>query len=171
MTPAWLVVIVMTEIFARLAMPPRSLAAAAEREAMRRQLTGPSAGFYSNDNLNADRATVATPAAATPSASRPDAPVVDARDETWWRQRVAAIHDAIGRDEQRVVALESELARLETQAITLDDPAQQAILRQQAIEARAERERVRAGIVATREELADLLEQARRLDVPPGWLR
>jgi hypothetical protein len=171
MTPPWLVVIAIAEILARLLMPPTSLAAAAEREAMRRQAAGPSVGVYSNENLNADPGTIGPPPATTSASSQPDAPVADPRDEMWWRQRVAAVRAAIAGDEQRVVALESEIARLGTQAIARDDPAQQAVLRQQAIEARDELERVRAGIVVTRGELADLLEQARRLDVPPGWLR
>jgi septal ring factor EnvC (AmiA/AmiB activator) len=171
MTPPWLVVIVIAEILARLLMPPKSLAAAAEREAMRRQMTGPSVGLYSNDNLNSERRLEVVPPVATRSDSQPGATVADTRDEKWWRQRVAAVRSAIGGDEQRVAALESEIARLDTQAIARDDPAEQAVLRQQAIEARDELKRVRAGIGATRQELADLLEEARRLDVPPGWLR
>jgi hypothetical protein len=171
MTPPWLVVIVIAEILARLFMPPKSLAAAAEREAMRRQVAGPSVGFYGNDSLNVARRPEVDPAVAALSDPQPGATVTDPRDEKWWRQRVAALRAAMAGGEQRIAALESDVNRLDTQAIARDDPAQQAVLRQQAIEARGELERVRAGLAVTREELADVLEEARRLDVPPGWLR
>ena len=170
MTPPWLVVVVIAEILARLVTPPRSLAAAAEREAIRRQISGPSVGFYNNDNLNQDRESVA-PEASPPPAVQPAGAVPDPRDEASWRQRVAAVRAAILDNERRAVALESEIARLDTQAIARDDPAQQAVLRQQAVEAREQLDRARASAVARREELALLLEEARRLDVPPGWLR
>jgi hypothetical protein len=171
MIPAWLVVVVVAEILARLLMPPRSFAAAAEQEALRRQLAGPSIGSYNNDTLSLERErAVAADAALLPDA-RADGSSAGSRDEAWWRARVAAIREAILNGEQRVTALESEIARLDTEAIARDDPAQQATLRQQAIETRGELDRVRAGVAATHGELADVLEEARRLNVPPGWLR
>lgn len=170
MTPPWLIVVVIAEILARLLIPPKSLSAAAEREAIRRQIVGPSVGFYGNDNLDQAREAVAPDASLSP-AVRVDGTVFDSRDEAWWRQRVAVLGAAILGEERRAVALELDIARLDSEAIARDDPAQQAVLRQQAIEAREQLERARSGLVARREELARLLEEARQLDVPPGWLR
>jgi hypothetical protein len=164
-----LLVVIIAEILARLLLPPKSLAAAAEREAFRRHVAGPSVASYGNDTLNQERESIA--GAPVPPPVPPTDVAIDPRDEAWWRQRVAAVRAAILGGEQQVVALESEIARLDTLAIARDDPAQQAVLRQQAVEARAELERARAGLGARREELAVLLEEARRLDVPPGWLR
>ena len=171
MTPLWLVMVVIAEIVARLLLPPKSLAAAAEREAIRRQLIGPSVGVYSNDNLAFERETIVRPEMTRPGASQPEQGTADPRDEMWWRQRLADVRLTVARSETRVSALESDIARLDTQAIARDDPAQQAVLRQQAIEAREELDRVRAELATTRGELDMLLEEARRLGVPPGWLR
>lgn len=170
MTPPWLIVVVIAEILARLLMPPKSLSAAAEREAARREMVGPSVAFYSNDNLGLERESVAPDASVSPAVAL-DGTVSDSRDEAWWRQRVAAVRAAILDEERRAVALESDIARLDSEAVARDDPAQQAVLRRQAIEARDQLERARSGRVARRTELARLLEEARRLDVPPGWLR
>ena len=170
MTPLWLVMVAIAQALAWLSVPPKSLAAAAEREAIRRQTVGPSVGSYSNDNLEVDRDPAVVPAVAV-AVARTTTETAEPRDESWWRVRVATIRRTIARDEEEVVSLELEIRRLDGQAISRDDPAQQASLRTQANDARSELEKRRADLQSTRRELAKLLEEARRLDIPPGWLR
>ena len=171
MTPVWLLVIAVARALAWLTMPPATLGMAAEREALRRQVVGPAVGSYNNDNLAS--AMFITPprieaAPAAPSSSSRD---IEPRDETWWRLRLADMRSAIERGGRESVALESEIARLDLQAVTRDDPAQQSALRTQAADARAELEKRRVNVASARRDLEELLEQARRANVPPGWLR
>ena len=171
MTPLWVVMIAVAQVLGWLSSPPRSLAAAAEREAIRRQLAGPSVGFYGNDTLDAPRAGIVEASGAEVQAGGAAGPVANVRGESWWRERVAAIRAAITRAEKEIGSFTNEIARLDSEAISRDDPAQQALLRNQANNARDELEKRRADVLSARRELAELLEEARRLDVPPGWLR
>jgi hypothetical protein len=171
MTPLCLVMVAIAQALAWLSAPPKSLAAAADREAIRRQVTGPSVGSYNNDNLSVDREAAVEPAVAAPSVNQQSIEPVEPRGESWWRQRVATIRSKITRDEEQVAARELEIPRLDGQAVSRDDPAQQASLRKQGSDARSELETLRTSVGAARRELSALLEEARRLDVPPGWLR
>lgn len=171
MTPLWLVMVAIAQALAWLSVPPTSLAAAAEREAIRRLLIGPAVASYSNDSLATDRGAAVTPAVAVPSVAQPAATTVEPRDEAWWRERVATLRERIARGEEEVVALELEIPRLDGQAIARDDPAQQASLRKHANDVRAELDTLRTSLEARRRELTALFEEARRLAVPPGWLR
>ena len=171
MTPLWLVMAAIAQALAWLSEPPKSLAAAAEREAIRRQVVGPSVGSYGNDNLEADRDQAAAPVVAVSPVAQRMTEAVEPRDESWWRERIATIRGRITREEELIVALELAIPRLDTQAISRDDPAQQASLRTQANDARVELERRRADALSARRDLAKILDDARRLDIPPGWLR
>jgi hypothetical protein len=171
MTPLWMVLLAIAQALAWLSEPPKTLAAAAAREAIRRQIVGPSVGSYNNDHLDVDRDRAVVPAVAAPSGAQESIEAVESRDESWWRERVATIRGNITREEAQILALELEIPRLDGQAVSRDDPVQQASLRKQANEARAELETRRTDLAATRRMLAAVLEEARRLDVPPGWLR
>lgn len=174
MTPPWLIVLVVAELVRWLTSPPASLAAAAEREALRRQIVETSVAAYDNSTLEP----VAAPPPSEPRVAGPPAPDVPApagdrtdRNEAWWRRRMAALRADISRDENELDRLGSEIARLDGLAVSEDDPARQDLLRAQATEARAAQERARARLEDARHTLSDVLEEARRADVPPGWLR
>jgi septal ring factor EnvC (AmiA/AmiB activator) len=171
MTPLWLVMVAIAQALAWMSEPPKSLAAAATREAIRRQVVGPSVGFYNNDTLASDRENVAEPAAPVQSVTPALTGAVERRDESWWRERVEEVRKHITTDGERISALELEIPRLDEQAISRDDPAQQATLRREANDARSELETLRTRAASRRRELSALLEEARRQDVPPGWLR
>ena len=51
MISLWLVMVAIAQALAWMSESPKSLAAAATREAIRRQVVGPSVGFYNNDTL------------------------------------------------------------------------------------------------------------------------
>jgi len=171
MTSLWFVMIAIAQAIAWMSEPPKSLAAAATREAIRRQVVGPSVGFYTNDTLASDRESVAEPAVPVQSVGPALRGAVERRDESWWRERLSEVRTRITTDDERMSALELEIPRLDGQAISRDDPAQQATLRREANDARSELETLRTRAASTRRELSALLEEARRQDVPPGWLR
>ena len=171
MISLWLVMVAIAQALAWMSESPKSLAAAATREAIRRQVVGPSVGFYNNDTLASDRERAAESAAPVQSVAPALTGAVERRDESWWRERMADVRQRITSDDARISALELEIPRLDGEAISRDDPAQQATLRREANDARSELERVRTRAASTRREFSALLEEARRQDVPPGWLR
>jgi hypothetical protein len=160
--------------------PP--LAEVARREAERRKTAKATGRVWTNQDLPPVPARVppaaadAAPAPAdaadkgvAPAAAAPPADAVE-RNETWWRMRIAVPRDTVRRDEilfealqARVNSLTSEFAAREPyQRARLDDDRQKAVL---------EMERVRAEIEAAKKAIADIEEEARKADVPPGWLR
>ena len=88
--------------------PPASLADAARREALRRQLMPKATRVLTNEDVDrvpARPLPTAPPAAdvssAVPTPAAPDAPRAPeaARDEAWWRDRMVAARETLARDE------------------------------------------------------------------------
>ena len=67
--------------------------------------------------------------------------------------------------------MQSHVNALQTDVVNRDDPAQQAALRQRLTAALAELERLTAQIAADRQAILDIEDEARRLNVPAGWIR
>ena len=170
MTPLWQLVAVVVAILRWLSEPPVSLAEAAWREAARRSAVGSSVAAYSNATLPVIPEAidvVPEPSEPAPLAQSPQA----AADEATWRRRVRELEDAVSLNTQAVTDTEARLAWLEAQAVSRDDPAQQAVLRQQARQALESLIELRRKVAAGEKTIAALQEEARRLGVPPGWLR
>ena len=53
----------------------------------------------------------------------------------------------------------------------MSDPAQRALIEQKRLAAIAEQDRVKADIAKQTKALADIEDEARRANVPAGWLR
>ena len=168
MTPLWQVVAVLAEIVRWLSGPPVSLADAAWREAIRREVVGPPVAAYTNATLPAEAESIEP---APDTSAPPSPPTAGETDEAAWRRRVRQLADAIEQNLSIIAETEARLALLETQAVSRDDPAQQAALRQQARQARESLTGLRRKVTAGQQALSNLLEDARRLGVPPGWLR
>jgi len=109
----------------------------------------------------------ANPADTTPDASRVDA----AKDEKFWRDRLAAARDALNRSQTFADALQSQISGLYTEFVNMSDPAQRAVIEQKRLAAIAEQDRVKADIARHTKALADIEDEARRASVPAGWLR
>lgn len=105
----------------------------------------------------------ATPA--TPPASE------TAKDEKYWRDRLAAARDALRRSETFADALQSQINGLYTEFVNMSDPAQRALIEQKRLAAIAEHDRVKADIGRQTKAIADIEDEARRANVPAGWLR
>lgn len=169
------------------------LAEAARREAARREaIRATSIPVYTNEDLSRlpvrsapplpvpvspTRVTTIgpggdTPAAAAGAGEEPAAPAAPARGtEEQWRARITTARTNLSRARTFVEALQSRINALSTDYVSRDDPAQRQQIyedRQKAIE---EMSRVQAEIAAFEKEIADIQDEARRLNVPPGWLR
>lgn len=180
MSMFWQSPIVVWSLMAWLAAPPTSLAQAAEQEAIRRRMTPKSAAVLTNLGqpqevpLTFVMPPPAPPAAATepPKAAEAAAPPDEnQRDEKWWRARMAAMRTAIERGQLMADALQSRINALQTDVVNRDDPVQQAKLRTDLGKALGELERVTKQIEADRKAVVALQEEARRANVPPGWVR
>ena len=166
-------------------------------EARRKSVRAPSK-TYTNDDLKGDNngATVASPTpssaapaspvpAATPAqgakpaatAAKPD-PAKDAaaqqepkKDEKYWRDRITAAQQAMARNKVLVDALQSRVNALNTDFVNTDDPAQRAVVEQNRKTALAELDRVKKDIDTRSKEITAIQDEARKANVPPGWLR
>ena len=164
-----------------LAQTPPSLAELAQKEQERRKaLKGAAASkVYSDKDLpktapTANASTVpATPtptvvqAESKPAEAKPD----DQKDETWWRNRIAQAREAQRRGEAFAVALQSQINALSTDVVNRDDPYQRAKLADDRLKALSELQRVTREIDQAKKDIGDIEEEARRANVPPGWLR
>ena len=115
-------------------------------------------------------ASTAKPAAQT--GTKPAAPAADAaKDEKLWRDRLAAARDALNRSQTFADALQTQINGLYTEFVNMSDPAQRSLIEQKRLAAIAEQDRVKADIAKQTKALADIEDEARRANVPAGWLR
>jgi hypothetical protein len=166
-------------------------------EARRKSVKAPSK-TYTNDDLKGDNngATVASPSPSTaspasptpapvaaagskpaPTAAKPDAAKDAAKDaepkkdEKYWRDRITAAQQALARNKVLVDALQSRVNALNTDFVNTDDPAQRAVVEENRKTALAEMDRVKKDIDTRSKEMTAIQEEARKANVPPGWLR
>jgi hypothetical protein len=185
---------------ATVPLAAQSLADVARAEEARRKAVKGQVKVYTNDTLRgADGGTApappspVVPSPATPSASAPagtptpatasqpgatagSKPVAPgakdgAKDEKYWRDRLASARDSLSRSQTFADALQSQINALYTEFVNMSDPAQRSVIEQKRLAAIAEQDRVKADIVKQTKALADLEDEARRANVPAGWLR
>jgi hypothetical protein len=102
-----------------------------------------------------------------PAEAKPE----DQKDEAWWRTRMAQAREAQRRAEAFAEALQSRINALSTDMVNRDDPYQRAKIGDDRQKALAELQRVTTEIEQSKKDIADIEEEARRANVPPGWLR
>lgn len=172
-----------------LALSAQGLASVAKKEEERRKAV-PSGKIYKNGDLKSDitssppppPAGNASPPAPATTAAAPGARAASAgpaqgskpdgvKDEAYWRARITAARSALERSRIFADALQSRLNALTTDRINRDDPAQRAQLELEHQRAAAELDRVKKEIADQTKAIADIEEEARRANVPPGWLR
>lgn len=163
-----------------------SLVDVAKAEEARRKKVIKPAKVYTNRELKGDSspsvpsvpATPATPETASntsPAITIPDgstsAVAAVPRDEPYWRGRISAARTAFDRSWLFASALQSRINALATDFVNRDDPIQRAQIDSDRKTALAELERVKKEMEAHRQEIAAIEDEARRADVPAGWLR
>ena len=169
------------------------LADAARREAARREaIRAASIPVYTNEDLSRLPARSAPPlpvpvsptrvttigpggdtrAAAAGEGQAPAAePASERGTEEQWRARITAARANLSRARMFADALQSRINALSTDYVSRDDPAQRQQIYEDRQKAIDEMSRVQSEIAAFEKEIADIQEEARRLNVPPGWLR
>lgn len=179
----------------------QSLADVARKEEARRKAVSQPGKVYTNKDLQptpapaATSTTLARPdekapekdAAKAPEKDAPKAPEKDApkdaatkdaapppepvKDKTYWAGRLKALQDQLDRDQTFADALQSRINALTTDFVNRDDPAQKRVIERDRLKALAELDRLKKAIPDDRKAIANLLDEARRAGVPPGWLR
>jgi len=121
----------------------------------------------------ADAKTPATdaPAATTPpqagAAAKPD----DPKTEAYWKKRVAAAREGLARAQTFAEALQSRINVLSADFVNHDDPAQRAVIGADRQKATDELTRVKGEIAQYQKAITDIQDEARRANVPAGWVR
>lgn len=113
----------------------------------------------------------AKPAAVPGAKPAPAQASATPKDEKYWRDRLSSARDALQRSQTFADALQHQINSLYTEFVNMSDPAQRALIEQKRLGAIAEQDRVRADIAKFTKAIADIEDEARRANVPAGWLR
>ena len=175
----------------------QSLADVARTEEARRKAVKGQVKVYTNETLRGGDGgdAPAAPASPSPASSTQGAPAAAAaggtaqpgasqgakpappkaadgvKDEKFWRERIGTARDALSRSQTFADALQTQINGLYTEFVNMSDPAQRAVIEKKRLAAIAEHDRVKADIVRQTKALADIEDEARRANVPAGWLR
>jgi hypothetical protein len=170
------------------AVSAQTLGDVARQEEARRKTVKAPAKVYTNDNLRADPssprpAVAGTPASSagpaapstpetSPKAATPaPAPDAGAKDETYWKKRMAAARDAVERAKIFAEALQTRINSLSNDWAARDDPYQRATIGADKDKALAELARVQKEVEDGTKAIAAIQEEARKAGVPAGWVR
>ena len=150
---------------------------------------------YTNDELKRDPtpsvpASASTGTTSTPSASSTPAPApassgnnagkddsankdgsANKSDEKTWRKRITNARESLQRSQAFADALQSQLNALSTDFVNRDDPVQRQQIAKQRDGVVAELDRVKKEVAAQTKAISDIQEEARRANVPAGWVR
>jgi SMC interacting uncharacterized protein involved in chromosome segregation len=92
-------------------------------------------------------------------------------DEAAWKAKITAAREDLRRGEMFRDALQSRINGLTTDFAARDDPSQRAQIGDERQKALAELDRVNQDIEKARKAISDIEEDARKANVPPGWIR
>jgi hypothetical protein len=162
----------------------------AKKEEARRKDVKTPGKVYTNGDLRSDGTPTPAPAPApqagaagtqqvppSPSGVQPpkegDKPATDEpkKDEAYWKARVTKARDDLQRAQTFADALQSRINALTTDFSARSDPAQRAVIGTDRQKALAELDRVKKEIEANTKAIADIQEEARKANVPAGWVR
>lgn len=166
----------------------QSLADVAKKEEDRRKVVPAPSKVYTNKDLNAvpagsppppapagkpadDTAKAADGDAKSGSKSAAAAEKGVVKDQAYWAGRQKALQDTLARDQNYADAMQTRINALTTDFVNRDDPAQRAVIEANRQKSIAELARLTKSVQDGKKAIADLLEEARRAGVPPGWLR
>jgi hypothetical protein len=189
---ARLVLITAAAVFASiLPAAAQSLGDLARQEAARRKDVKAPAKVFTNDNLKgmppaappvlpgepgqpgqpgAQPAAPAAAAAEAADAKPPEAPD-PMKDPEYWRKRMSDAREARDRNAFLLEAVQSRINALTTDFYARDDPYQRAQIELDRNKSLAELERMKKRQLELEKAIGDIEEEARRANIPPGWLR
>lgn len=93
------------------------------------------------------------------------------KDEAYWKARMSELQSALDTDQIRLTAMENRVASLSADFGHTDSVTQRAVLGREREQAVTEVSRLKAAVLADAKAISTAEEEARRANVPPGWLR
>lgn len=184
--------VLLAGVFLALAVPvcAQSLGELAKKEQERRKATPAAAKVYTNDDLKKITVPGGTPDEAKGAKDAKDPqdakdtkdpkdtkdaaeskPADAAKDEAAWRARMAAAREDVRKGEMFRDALQSRINGLSADFSARDDPYQRAQIADERQKALAELATVNTDIEKAKKLITDIEEEARRANVPAGWIR
>ena len=163
----------------------------AKKEEARRKVVKAPSKVYTNDDLRSEGTPSPAPAPApaaqagaagtqqvppSPSGVQPkegEKPATEEpkKDEAYWKERIAKVRGDLERAQTFADALQSRINALTTDFSARSDPAQRAVIGNDRQKALAELDRVKKEIETNTKAIADIQEEARKANVPAGWVR
>jgi uncharacterized protein YoxC len=122
----------------------------------------------------------ATSGSTSPSGGSPDGKAAadapsqekqEKKDATFWKGRITEARQQLERTQTLAEAMQSRINALNTDFVNTDDPAKRSVVERDRQRALAELERLKKEIKEAAKSISDIEEEARRGNVPPGWLR
>ncbi len=158
-----------------------SLADVARAEEARRKTARQATRKLTNASLTAaDGSVQETPSTSAGSvanpagrpADEPDEPTQagEKKDQAYWSKRISQARTELDRSQTVAESMQTRLNVLAADIVNLDFPAR-GVAEQQRNKLRVEFERVKKEIEQRTKEIATIEDEARRANVPPGWLR
>ena len=105
------------------------------------------------------------------AAETPAAPAGDAKDQAYSSGKAPELRAALDRDTVMVSAMQTQINSLSTDFVNRDDPAQPGVVQQDRNPPLEELALLQNEVDADKKAIADFEDEARRSNVPPGWLR
>jgi hypothetical protein len=174
---------------------PQSLGEVAKQEAERRKGIKASGKVYTNENVRPDPTSAApvssappapaaavdaktpaaddkAPAAGADAGAKPGTtPADDPKTEAYWKKRVTGVRDSLSRAQTFAEALQTRINALSADFVNRDDPAQRNMIAADRQKATDELARVKTEIAGFEKALTAIQDEARRANVPAGWVR
>jgi hypothetical protein len=183
---ARLVLIAAAIVASTLPAGAQSLGDVARQEAARRKEVKAPVKVFTNDNIKIVPP-VAPPAVQGEPGGQPAVPAAAAqaeaaeekppeapdpmKDPEYWRKRINDARQARDRNAFLLEAVQSRINALTTDFYARDDPYQRAQIEIDRNRTLAEFERMKKHQLDLEKAITDIEEEARRANVPPGWLR
>jgi hypothetical protein len=95
----------------------------------------------------------------------------EVRDQAYWSNHLKELTTQLDRDRVLADALQSRINALTADFSARDDPVQRSLIGTDRQKALDELDRMRRSVANDQKAIADFQEEARRADVPAGWLR
>jgi hypothetical protein len=93
------------------------------------------------------------------------------KGEAFWRARIAAARQQLDKDITYAAAMQTRINALTTDFVNRDDAAQRSVIANDRDRAMAELKNLEAAIQKDKDAIAGIEEEARKANVPSGWLR
>jgi hypothetical protein len=133
-------------------------------------VTTPDPPVQPADALPASPAEAAVAGEAKPAAPKDQEPSID-QGEDHWRQLMGQARAARARSDTYLEALQIRLAALTTDFYAQPDPAQKSAIWAQRTRVFDDMERLKKDMIDQDAAIAKIEEDARKANIPPGWIR